>query len=194
MSPQANFAFSYGYGYSHSPANGHLPSHFKQSPGRFSYGEVGNVSSLLMEAAPGISPLPTLQRKPPSAAPVEVNRESPSTVETITESETLSEATWNVCDTCQPLTFNFALVQSHEKQNQYLTLCRNLPKKCLCVYYSQPHPTNPLSNAINTPYSPLHTPLPPLLSSYTDLTPSSITTELSETAIIHVNFGGGELW
>jgi hypothetical protein len=93
MSPQANFAYNYGYGYSHSPANGHLPAHFKQSPGRFAYGEGSNISSSLKEAVPGISPSAASRRKPPAAAAVQGDRESPSTVDTITESETLSEGT-----------------------------------------------------------------------------------------------------
>ncbi|CAB9504186.1 expressed unknown protein [Seminavis robusta] len=87
MSPQANFAFNYGYGY--SPANGHLPAHFKQSPGF--YGEGTNLCSSLKEVAPGLSPSASTRRKQ-SALPGD-DRESPSTVETITESETLSEGT-----------------------------------------------------------------------------------------------------
>jgi len=79
MSPQANFAMNYGYGY--SPSHGHVPSHYKQSP---------HHSSSLKKVAPGLSPATGSSRKTAKGARSE-ERESPSTVETITESETMSE-------------------------------------------------------------------------------------------------------
>ena len=78
MSPQANFAMNYGYGY--SPA--HAPSHYKHSPANG--GGYGGFSSSLKQAAPGLSTV--------GGHKAGDDRESPSTVETITESETLSEA------------------------------------------------------------------------------------------------------
>lgn len=86
MSPQANFAYNYGYGYSPSPAHGHARSHYKHSP----HVQGTNLSSSLKQAAPGLSPI-TSGRKSSDKAD---DRISPSTVETITESETIStEAT-----------------------------------------------------------------------------------------------------
>jgi hypothetical protein len=84
MSPQANFAFNYGYGY--SPNQGHLPPHCERSPvGGGMHGQGKNLSSSLQQAAPG----PRSKR-----ASKADDRESPSTVETITETESLTESTW----------------------------------------------------------------------------------------------------
>lgn len=88
MSPQANFAFNYGYGY--SPNQGHLPSHFERSPsGGGMQGQGTDLSSSLKEVPPGLSPVPARSNRVGKGN----DRESPSTVETITESESLTEST-----------------------------------------------------------------------------------------------------
>jgi len=86
MSPQANFAFNYGYGY--SPNQGHLPAHYERSP-TSGMPQGTNLSSSLKQAAPGLSPAPPRSKRATSTD----DRESPSTVETITESESLTEST-----------------------------------------------------------------------------------------------------
>lgn len=82
MSPQASFGFNYGYGY--SPSHGPPPSHFKESPFHGT-----EVSLSLKQASPGLSPSAAQKKSNKD----EEDRESPSTVETIMESESLSEAT-----------------------------------------------------------------------------------------------------
>lgn len=93
MSPQQNFAMNYGYGYSPNQQQQQthvLPSHSKQtSPKRGASYRKGTNSSSLKRVPLGLFPAASDGAK---STPIKHDRQSPSTVETIAESDALSES------------------------------------------------------------------------------------------------------
>ena len=91
MSPQANFAYGHGY----SPNQDHAPSQFKQtSPQNGGFYRKGANTTSLKRVPPGLlsSTGSGTNNNNGGLTSKKEDRHSPSTVETIAESETLSEA------------------------------------------------------------------------------------------------------
>lgn len=84
MSPQASFAYNYGYGVSPSRTNSHIKPHGKGAASPDSHGKLGrNVSE-------GRTNPSVVSRQLASKVDQNDDRDSPSTVETTTESESLA--------------------------------------------------------------------------------------------------------